>query len=150
MSHMDIETRLENWGRAVRFRNRRGHAMSFEGNYRSPQRNHWDVPVPPVNRSIDPDDAWQVEAAWATLGLVHRIILRCHYCIHWPANRICRFIGRSAGTLIKVYQFDSERLRAQGAIELALVRSQTQNRNIVRTAVKESLAIPEKVVYTAD
>ncbi len=147
---MDIEDRLENWARAVRFRNRAGHAMSFEGNYRSPQRNHWEIPVTAIRGNINPDDAWQVEAAWSTLTKPRRILLRCHYCIRWNAQRICRFLGREADTLIKPYEYDGFRLECVGAIALALARSEVQNRNIVRTTVKESLALPRSLAYNAD
>lgn len=146
---MNIEDRLDNWARAVRFRCRRGHAMSFEGNYRSPQRNHWDAPVIPITRNIDSDDAWQVEAAWSTLALPHRIMLRCHYCMRWPPHRTCKFMGKAANMLIKLYQYEQHRLAAQDAITQALERSASQNRNIVRSAVKEALAIPEPVGYIA-
>lgn len=144
---MNIEDRLDNWARAVRFRNRRGHAMSFEGNYRSPQRNHWDVPVVPVSRNIDVDDAWRVEAAWSTLALPHRIILRCHYCMRWPSHRTCRFLGRVANILIKPYEYEAHRLRAQDAITQALERTQSQNRNIVRSEVRKTLALTNELSY---
>lgn len=147
---MDIEDRLDNWGRAVRFRKRSGHAMSFEGNYRSPQRNHWEAPVMAIPKGIAPDDAWEVEAAWSTLPLPQRIMLRCHYCLRWPEHRTCRFLGRAADTLVKPHQYEAVRQDAVTAIAQALVRSESQNRNIRRTAVQETLAIPRQLGYIAD
>lgn len=146
---MTLEERLENWARAVRFRCRRGHAMSFEGRYRSPQGRHWEAPVIPISRNINADDAWQVEAAWSTLNLADRVTLRCHYCLRWPHHRTARFLSKQLAWLIKPHEYESYLLHAQASITQALERSESQNRNMVRTVIKAALAIPTKLGYTA-
>lgn len=52
---------------------------SLEGNYRSPQRNHWDSLAPSKLPAPDTADAWDVALAIATLAAKYHLVLKlCH------------------------------------------------------------------------
>lgn len=121
----------------MRVYRKRGRALSLEGNYRSPQRNHWEEVVPVSRGAIDYLDAYVVEQAWCTLDLADRMLLRYHYCSHFHPQKIRRMVQRNSK--VSVGRFDVELLLAQRAIALALDRTNDQNRNILRAMVRKLL-----------
>lgn len=137
----DLDQRLDNWGRALRAGTPRGRAMSFEGNYRSPQRNHWEIPVSSMRGSIDVQDAWKIETAWGSLPYFDRILLRGHYCLKWTPRHICRVAANETGIVIRYWYIDAHIANAKLLLERAIGRTDDQNRNILRQAVKKTLAL---------
>jgi len=138
-SPSNLEDRLNNWGRAMRVSRGRGRALSFEGNYRSPQRNHWELPVSSLHRSIDTHDAWKIETAWGSLPIVERIVLRGHYCLKWPTQRIFRVAAKENGILRDSHNLEGMLSEARFMLAQALGRSDGQNRNILRAGVRKLL-----------
>ena len=136
---MSLDYRLANWGRVVR-EGRAGPAAtgSIEGAWRSPQP--WDEPVHAMNAPLtatDRADGWKVEAAWATLSPYNRAILRSHYC--WRTHYQSAILRSSTRRNSDGYMAGLS--EAQGAIGLALERTEGENRNIVRSWVKKTLAL---------
>lgn len=80
ISAADLEVRLGGW--AAFWRRRLGYDQtgSFEGQYRSPQRDHWE---PPKTRAylgeIDDRDAEAIESAVCALDLFHHTLLKAWY-----------------------------------------------------------------------
>jgi hypothetical protein len=137
----DIEHRLANWGRAMRLSHIPQRCRSFEGNYRSPQRNHWEIPVSSLRGSVDGKDAWKIEVAWGSLPHFDRILLRAHYCFKWSPQHISRTAQRDTGIPCRAHQLPQMLEHARGLLEFALQRTEYQNRNILRTTVKKVLAL---------
>jgi hypothetical protein len=114
---------------------------SFEKNWRSPQRNHWQEPVTAMRRGIDERDAWLIEQAWATLPDVDRIILRAHFCFHWSPAHICRVVHREAGLPLRPHRLPLALEHSKFLLQAALQRSISQNHNMVREYVQKVLAL---------
>jgi len=146
-SPSNLEDRLANWGRAMRVSRGRGRALSFEGNYRSPQRNHWEIPISSLHRSIDSQDAWKIEAAWASLEPLNRILLRGRYCLRLAPQRICRVAARETGQACGIHAFEQRMADAVEAIGKALERTPAQNYNILRSAVSKILDLVHLRAY---
>lgn len=91
MALSSTEERIENWARWVRIYPqflRLEQCDSIEGNWRSPQFNHWADDAPPPSKRPRPDaaDAWDVALAVATLARKYHLVLKlCH---------VVRFAGR--------------------------------------------------------
>jgi len=126
----EIEDRLRNWARAMRVHPHRFHCRSLEGQYRSPQRNHWSEPVTSFHIPINMHDAWVIELACATLNIKQRIILRSHYCFRAHPHAVQRMVRRDAHK--RLGAFNDELLTAQHAINHALTNSHEQNQTTVR------------------
>lgn len=134
---MHIDDRLANWGRVMRVRPYRRRTPSLEGNYRSPQRNHWEAPVQTIPLWHDVHDAYLIEHAWQTLSARHRLVLKGHYCTNLAPEAIRRIVRRNTRRRVESYQL--ELYEAQGAISLAVLRTDRQNRNLVRRWVRQVL-----------
>lgn len=81
---MTLDERLVNWGDCWRSRLRLDQASSIEGDYRSPQRKHWDtdawVGIAPASPPMfDHADAVEIEAAVCVIDLFHHALLRAWY-----------------------------------------------------------------------
>lgn len=137
----DLEDRLQNWGRSMRASHISRRCRSFEGNYRSPQRNHWEVPVSSLRGSVDAQDAWQIEVAWGSLPLFDRILLRAWYCFKWSPAHICRVLTQQTGIRARYHQLPAMLEHARSLLAFALQRSESQNRNILRETVQKVLAL---------
>ncbi len=146
---MDLDSRLHNWGRVVREKGRAQASVgSLEGQYRSPQRwNEDDAPMPvaPPLTGIQIADGWQVEAAWSTLALDRRTMLRSHYCDRQRPAVVNAILRRS--TKMRVTDYACELAIARGLIAAALQRSQVENSSIARTFVRKVLDYLSKTDY---
>lgn len=142
-----LDDRLTNWGRAMCPGQATRTCGSIEGQYRSPQRNHWEL-VPNAPRPwVDQQDAAIVETAWGSLILLQRIMLRGHYCDKWIPPRICRIAARLTRQPVKASDFDSYLTDAQCGIALALRRAPEVNRDILRFRTKIMLDTSTKILY---
>lgn len=141
MTDSALEDRLTNWGHSMRLHRNAGRTMSFEGRYRSPQSNHWLLPPTTYLGIHDLRDAWHVEAAWSSLPLFERIILRGHYCLLWTPGHICRIAATAAHRHCRESGYDLMRYAAQLLIAEALGRTDGTNRATSRDWVKEELDI---------
>lgn len=146
----ELEDRLTNWGRALRSHRSYGRAMSFEGAYRSPQRNHWTMPVIPIQGRPDLKDAMTVERAWGSLPPLPKLLLRGHYCLLWPPQRCCKAARTRLDLIFPLRYYDRELERSRAVIAVALTRTEDQNANILRAWVKRSLDSIRTFAYMSD
>lgn len=145
-----LEDRLTNWGRALRTHRAYGRAMSFEGGYRSPQRNHWTLPAVPILGRPDAQDAMIVERAWGSLPPLPKIVLRGHYCLLWTPKRCCRAAQTRLNVIFPTRYYDRELDKSKGMIAIALTRTQDQNANILRVWVRRTLDEIKGLAYSCD
>ena len=141
---LDLETRLQNWARAMRVHPARMRCMSIEGRYRSPQRNMWEKPVPGWQTGIDILDAHRVECAVNTLPFPDRLILRLHYCLRSRSQTIRSVMRRHGRRDFR--NIDLELIRCHVALQHALDASEDHNRNKVRMATRISLHLSMDVL----
>lgn len=79
-----IADRCDNWGMAIRYRVAGFQTASKEGEYRSPQRSHWQTAgAPSQTLQIDARDAQLIESAVCTLPLYQHALLRA-----WHVYRV--------------------------------------------------------------
>lgn len=145
-----LAARLANWGRWAQQGLLSGQALSFEGNYRSPQRNMWEAPVSALRPAIDSADAWQVEVAWGSIPYFDRIVLRAHYCYHWTPGHTCRTAAKEAGIRIHVTTLPVALHGARLLLENALGRDEYTNRTILRRMTQKVLAFIRTPLYNSD
>jgi hypothetical protein len=112
--------------------------------YRSPQP--WNAPVARFRGLLNVPDAYRVEAAWGSLDLGQRILLRGHCCLRWPAPKICRVVTRRA-THCSMRQFDSLLNGATLSLAEALDRDERENRARLRAWTKNLLATSAEWSY---
>ena len=68
MQPAELECRLDEWKRwALAGRHHRGQAGKAEGNFRSPQRDHWTEPVSSLRMRPIAWRAYEVECAVTTM-----------------------------------------------------------------------------------
>jgi hypothetical protein len=146
---MDLSARLENWGRGVRHYRGSGKAFSLEGNYRSPQNWH-ELPPPKSGPYLNQFDAWTVEMAWTTLckpeTFKYSMVLRYHYCSKLPPGTICKLVRDARQGRITDYEATLGMAHAE--IDKALGHTLLQNRNILRNAVRQILAMVSEEGYS--
>lgn len=142
--------RVDNWARWCRVGQSAGHCMSFEGNYRSPQRNHWELPVSATRGQIDPKDAWRVEVAWGSLPYFDRVIIRANYCYGWPAQRTCRTAAKEAGIRVHPGKLGERLDQSLLMLGWALENTEQDNRNILRAMTQKILALVRPRVLNTD
>lgn len=97
---MTIIDRCENWAACYRIRMRWSQATSFEGNYRSEQREHWEYgSAPPTSRPmLDVVDAQEVNSAWQAIpDGFHQFLLGAHYVRRWSPEKGVREAREFAG-----------------------------------------------------
>jgi len=131
---LDLETRLQNWARAMRVHPARMRCMSMEGRYRSPQRNMWEKPVPGWQTGIDILDAHRVECAVNTLPFPDRLILRLHYCLRSRSQTIRSVMRRHGKRDFR--HVNIELLRCHVALQHALGNTEQHNRNATRASTR--------------
>jgi hypothetical protein len=136
---MDIAERLTNWGAVMRLGRAQGRAMSFEGRFRSPQSYHWVEPPLTYRGPRDAKDAWRVEAAWSSLPLFDRIILRGHYCLMWIPARTCRIAASACGRHCVETGYEAARFASELLIGLALICTDAENKRVCRAILSETL-----------
>jgi hypothetical protein len=124
--------------------------MSFEGNYRSPQRHHWELPVSATKGQIDAKDAWRVEVAWGGLPYFDRILIRGHYCYQWPATKVCRVAAKESGVRCHPARLQQTLNLSVGLLGWALEQTESDNRNILRTMLQKALALVRPKVLSSD
>ena len=88
----DLETRLTNWGNWARGKRRpqEHRCRSLEGEWRSPQREHWSEAPRAFADSVDPIDAIEVELAWRSLPPIWAMPLWGVYVLRERPATICR------------------------------------------------------------
>lgn len=77
--------RVRNWARWCKERERsKGHCLSIEHRYRSPQRDHWPDDAPPaIQGNVDLLDAYYMEDLMRLLHWRQRLIIRLKYVKAW-------------------------------------------------------------------
>lgn len=95
-SPTELEQRLENWGAALRARDGGGQCGSIEGDYRSPQRRHWELPASPAPGKADGVDAAVIEGAVCLLPLRYHALLRAWY-VRRSAPSVLRKLAKRIG-----------------------------------------------------
>lgn len=90
LSDDELERQLENWGKWSRELPERGHCMSIESRYRSPQ--HWfDLGAPQAPPSpVDRDAALAVNRAWGAMPQPWKGVLRDWYVYAANPKMTCR------------------------------------------------------------
>jgi hypothetical protein len=88
----DLNSRLRNWGRVVRFYETEPHGRCFsiEGGWRSPQHWHPEEPRPP---SPDVRDAWHVENGVQVLRARSQAVLRGRFVLQLRDPQLLRDLG---------------------------------------------------------
>ena len=93
-----IADRCDNWGMAIRYRAAGFQTASKEGEYRSPQRAHWQTAgAPPQTLQIDARDAQLIESAVCTLPLYPHALLRAWH-VYRVSEPVClRLAAKASG-----------------------------------------------------
>lgn len=91
----DVDERLREWSRWCRASSfHRRHAESIEGNYRSPQRNHWEqVPTAPQPLPIA-HRAYATERAIIATGDPYRLVIVLCYLVRASEGQMRRRLKR--------------------------------------------------------
>ena len=136
--HVDLESRLENWARAVKwYGGGPMSCLSAEGHFRSPQ--HW-YPLGPRPLDADVDDAREVESAVCILPLFHHALLRGWYVRRWTKGR-CLTVARLTSHQGYSIGFDRGMREAQGLLGKALTVPAVIRKVRAREIVLETLAL---------
>lgn len=147
LSHLPIEERCENWGKWCRRSKSGGNSIaSLEGNWRSPQRSHWDEPPPPVVRgTTNTLDAQLLEHAAGILELYDHAILRAwHVYRYHPALAMRRAAKLARIPRGNLRDWDGHLAAAYRALERALTLPAVVRRDRARALVLAALD-PESV-----
>jgi|GEM_PF-4532253 len=109
----DIISRLENWGRVVRFYPHRAQSMTAIACL-ALKRERWKTDVEPRlfeprETHIPPDqrDGWLIERTWVNLPEQQKWLLKALYVLRLHRDRTCRELG------IWHRHFESERRKAE-------------------------------------
>ena len=141
-----IADRCDNWGLAIRYRIIEFQTASKEGEYRSPQRAHWQTAgAPSQSLQIDARDAQAIESAVCTIPIYPHALLRAWHvyrvsepvCLRLAAKAANEPRGRASG-------FESALAMAYAlltaALELPAVVRKDRARDRIRILLTAELA----------
>lgn len=98
----DLESRLRNWGRAMRVprSDGNGQAYSIEGDFRrrSEEEEAFDEAPPSKGPAPDYGDAWDVEVAVCVLMINEHLLLKLRYVLNWDDDAVTRNWRRLSGS----------------------------------------------------
>lgn len=141
-----IADRCDNWGMAIRYRAVGFQTASKEGEYRSPQRAHWQTAgAPSQTLQIDARDAQTIESAVCTLPLYPHALLRAWHvyrvsepvCLRLAARAAHEPRGRTSG-------FDAALGMAYALLSAALDIPETARAALARHHVRILLTAAER------
>jgi hypothetical protein len=118
----ELRLRLDNWGRVLRVYPQLGRAESFEGCYRSPQFEHWEVGSAPKGSllDVDPDDAWEIEVATRIVAMRYHWLLRLQHVHKASPQSICRQAAARFGWRFYPSELDAKLAMAYALLDDAL------------------------------
>lgn len=141
-----LDDRLFNWGECWRYRLRLddNQAASIEGDYRSPQRKHWDTDpwvgtAPVILRELNQVDADEIESAVCAIDTFHHSLLKACYIRRMEAIGVLKSSREAAGWMPWKYR-DKEEAERELLVRMTVAKAMLQAQLRLPAAIRKRRA----------